>query len=175
VLTGDRGGPGVVLRPVTPADRSGVLALFAAANDASGGRYAPTVHDGVLGIADWFDRKTLDRAWLLDGGDGVVGHVGVRHDTRPAHEWGLPRGPHWVEVARLAVHPRAQRRGLAHRLMAHVDRELAGWDCWLTCHRDSPGHRLYESLGWAETRLRIRWDDDPTPGVLLTRTPPGRR
>ena len=177
MLTGARGGDGprAVLRPVTPGDRPALLTLFAAANHAARGRYAPTVYDGRLDIAAWCDRKTLDRAWALDDGDGVIGHVGVRGDPAPARDWGLPSGPAWVEVARLAVHPRAQRRGHARRLMAHVHRVLAGRWCWLTCHQDSPGHRLYRSLGWQATDLPIRWPDDPTRGVLLTRTPPDRR
>ncbi|MDP9428718.1 MAG: GNAT family N-acetyltransferase [Actinomycetota bacterium] len=74
------------------------------------------------------------------------------------------------------MHPRAQRHGYARFLMAHVERGLAGRPAWLTCHRGSPGQRLYESLGWFTTDLPIRWPDDRTPGVLLTRTPvtPGR-
>src|SRR3954471_4663980 len=164
----DPSGP--VLRPATPGDRPAPLALFGAANDACGGRYAPSVHDGRVGIADWFDRKILDRAWVLEDATGLIGHVGVRSDPAPAREWGLPSGPAWVEVARLAVHPGAQGRGHARRLMAHVHREVAGEWCWLTCHRNSPGHRLYGSLGWAPVDLRIGWADDPTPGVLLPRT-----
>ncbi|MGK5113787.1 GNAT family N-acetyltransferase [Geodermatophilus sp. CPCC 205506] len=173
---GPAGGdpPGPVLRPATPADRPALLVLFAAANDACCGRYAPSVYAGRLDIAEWFDRKRLDRSWVLADADGLVGHVGMRRDPEPARRWGLPTGPAWVEVARLAVHPGAQRHGHARRLMAHVHRELAGAWCWLTCHRDSPGHGLYRSLGWQPVDLPIRWPDDPTPGVLLTRTPAAR-
>jgi GNAT superfamily N-acetyltransferase len=123
------------------------------------------------GYWEWFDRKHLDRAWGLEDADGLIGHVGVRADPAPALRWGLPAGPAWVEVARLSVHPRAQRRGYARFLMPHVDRELARRPAWLTCHRESPGQRLYESLGWFTTDLPIHWPGDPTPGVLLTRTP----
>ena len=108
---------------------------------------------------------------MLEDEHRLVRHVGVRRDPAPALGWGLPSGPAWVEVARLAVHPGAQRRGYARCLMAHVHRELAGRWCWLTCHQDSPGRRLYTSLGWESTDLPIRWADDPTPGVLLIRIP----
>jgi hypothetical protein len=57
--------------------------LFAAANGASGGRYAPTAHTGELDIGAWFDRKLLDRAWVMADDDGLVGHVGVRADPAP--------------------------------------------------------------------------------------------
>jgi GNAT superfamily N-acetyltransferase len=163
-----------VVRPVTTDDRAPLLALFAAANWDSDGRYAPGVTRGTESIAAWFDRKTLDQSWVLAGPRGLVGHVGVRRDPEPARKWGLPVGPStpaWVEVARLAVHPNWQRRGQARRLMAHVHHELAGQWCWLTCHRGSPGHRLHLQLGWRPTDLPIRWEGDPTPGVLLTRTP----
>jgi GNAT superfamily N-acetyltransferase len=159
------------LRAADPADRPALLALFAAANEASGGRYAPTVHSGELDIGAWFDRKRLDRAWVLADADGLVGYVGVRADPAPAEGWGLPAGRPWLEVARLCVHPHAQRRGCARALMARVEPVLAARAGWLTCHRDSPGQRLYESLGWSTTDLPISWPDDPTPGVLLTRTP----
>ena len=160
-----------VLRPVTGDDRANLLPFFAAANWSSGGRYAPSVARGTESIATWFDRKILHRARVLVSPRGLIRHVGIRHDLAPAPAWGLPAGPKWVEVARLAVHPNWQCRGQARRLMKHVHRELGEQWSWLTCHENSPGHRLYLKLGWRPENLSIRWPGDPTPGVLLTRTP----
>jgi GNAT superfamily N-acetyltransferase len=142
--------------------------LFAAANAASGGTYAPVVTAGEASVASWFDRKHLDAAWVAcDPGGRVIGHVGVMVKSKLPFGWGtLPSGRD-REVARLAVLPAWTRLGIGSQLMAHAVAEVGQGRCWLTTHASGQGRALYERLGWYDAGLSIWWPDDPRAGVLL--------
>jgi GNAT superfamily N-acetyltransferase len=67
-----------------------------------------------------------------------------------------PNQPHRAEVAKLLVHRRARRQGLAARLMAALEREaLARGRTLLTLdtHTGGPAERLYERLGWSRVGI----------------------
>lgn len=99
--------------------------------------------------ADWWT-KTLttspSRAVILAARDeqGIVGTV----QLQPA--W-PPNQPHRADVAKLIVHRRGRRRGIARALMQELERHAReqGFTLLLldTC-KDSAAERLYSSLGW---------------------------
>lgn len=77
---------------------------------------------------------------------GIVGSV----QLHPA--W-APNQPHRADVAKLLVHHRARRRGLARSLMAELETRAAAAGFTLlvldTC-QGTPAEALYRGLGWAE-------------------------
>jgi ribosomal protein S18 acetylase RimI-like enzyme len=99
--------------------------------------------------ASWW-RKTLSaaspRAAVLVARDdqGIVGTV----QLQPA--W-PPNQLHRADVAKLIVHRRARRRGIARALMQELERHAREQRSTLllldTC-KDSAAERLYSSLGW---------------------------
>ena len=99
--------------------------------------------------AEWW-RKTLSaaspRAAVLVARDdrGIVGTV----QLQPA--W-PPNQPHRADVAKLIVHRRGRRRGIARALMQELERHAREQQFTLllldTC-KDSAAERLYSSLGW---------------------------
>jgi GNAT superfamily N-acetyltransferase len=76
--------------------------------------------------------------------DGIAGTV----QMQPA--W-APNQPHRADIAKLIVHRRARKRGIARALMAAIEREAsaAGFTLLLldTC-RGGAAERLYASTGW---------------------------
>jgi GNAT superfamily N-acetyltransferase len=98
---------------------------------------------------DWW-RSVLEssspRAVILiaRGSDGIVGTV----QMQPA--W-APNQPHRADIAKLIVHRRAHRRGIARALMAAIEREAraAGFTLLLldTC-MGGAAEQLYTSSGW---------------------------
>jgi GNAT superfamily N-acetyltransferase len=86
------------------------------------------------------------RAVILIARDegGIVGTV----QLQPA--W-APNQPHRADIAKLIVHRRGRRRGIARALMVAIEREAqaAGFTLLLldTC-RDGAAERLYASTGW---------------------------
>jgi GNAT superfamily N-acetyltransferase len=80
---------------------------------------------------------------------GIVGTV----QMQPA--W-APNQPHRADVAKLIVHQRGRRRGIARALMAELERHARAERFTLllldTC-RGTPAEQLYSSLGW--TRVGV--------------------
>jgi len=104
--------------------------------------------------AEWW-RKTLressPRTVILAARDdqGIVGTV----QLQPA--W-APNQPHRADVAKLIVHERARRRGVARALMHELERHAREQRFTLllldTC-KDSAAEQLYTSLAW--TRVGV--------------------
>lgn len=146
-----------------PEHAEQVLSLFGAVT-AADPDYAPVVTSGEMTLADWFTRKPADGAILAYEGDLLVGHVAVRHNhvlpggARTAHARPL-------EMCRLAVHPDAQRQGVASVLVRAVHRRH-GDSLWATCHAGYGSHRLLTGLGWVD-QTAVAWADDPRAGVCL--------
>ncbi len=98
---------------------------------------------------EWW-RSTLDapspRTVVLVARDeqGIVGTV----QLQPS--W-APNQPHRADVAKLIVHRRARRRGIARALMRELERHARERQFTLlvldTC-KGSAAERLYSSLGW---------------------------
>ena len=89
------------------------------------------------------------RAVLLVARDGTdEGRIVGTVQLQPA--W-APNQPHRADVAKLLVHRRARRRGIAHALMVAIERAAAdaGFTLLLldTC-RGNEAERLYASTGW---------------------------
>lgn len=98
-------------------------------------------------------------AWVAEDANGVVGHLAL-HRAEGDPTWdlahaatGLP-ADRLAVVARLLVHPRWRRRGLARRLLQTADEHVRrqGRRLVLDVLQESAGAiTLYEALGW--TRL----------------------
>jgi GNAT superfamily N-acetyltransferase len=111
---------------------------------------------------EWW-RKTLatasPRAVVLAARDehGLVGTV----QLQPS--W-APNQPHRADVAKLIVHRRARRRGIARALMGELERHAREQRFTLlvldTC-KDSPAERLYTSLGWIRVGIVPRFALNP--------------
>jgi len=100
---------------------------------------------------EWWRRTFAsadERAVILAARDdhGIVGSA----QLHPA--W-APNQPHRADVAKLLVHRRARRRGLARALMADLEARAAANGFTLlvldTC-QGTPAEALYRGLGWTE-------------------------
>lgn len=96
------------------------------------------------GVADGVDRGERALLVALDADGTLVGTVHI--------VLALPENqPHRGDVAKLLVHPRARRRGIAEALMAAVDREARAERRSLLVLDTVTGgdaERLYARLGW---------------------------
>ena len=122
--------------------------------------------------AAWW-RKTLDalspRAVVLVARDaeGIVGTV----QLQPA--W-APNQPHRADVAKLIVHRRGRRHGIARALMRELERHAREEQFTLllldTC-KESAAERLYASLGWTRVgevpRFALNPDGSPCDTVFF--------
>ncbi|MEZ5774790.1 MAG: GNAT family N-acetyltransferase [Hyphomicrobiaceae bacterium] len=75
---------------------------------------------------------------------GIVGTVQL-------HPCWQPNQPHRAEVAKLLVHRRARRRGIAAALMARIEQEARGLGrtlVTLDTETDGPAETLYRGLGY---------------------------
>ncbi len=79
------------------------------------------------------------------------------------------------EILTLAVHPSAQRQGLAQRLLTAL---MAAWDArgvvrrFLEVRADNkPALALYARAGWTPMGVRRSYYADGTDAVLLTHSP----
>jgi len=98
---------------------------------------------------EWW-RKTADRAdpraiiLVARDDSGIVGSVSM-HPAWP------PNQPHRADIAKLLVHRRAQRRGIARALMEEIERraQAAGFTLLvLDTVRGDPAEQLYMTAGW---------------------------
>ncbi len=67
-----------------------------------------------------------------------------------------PNQPHRAEIAKMLVHRRARRQGVAAALLAAAEAEAASLGRWLLVLdtvRDSDAYRLYSKLGWQESGI----------------------
>ncbi|HMI54911.1 MAG TPA: GNAT family N-acetyltransferase [Gemmatimonadaceae bacterium] len=122
--------------------------------------------------AEWW-RKTFSasspKTVVLVARDeqGIVGTV----QLQPS--W-APNQPHRADVAKLIVHQRARRRGVAHALMQELERHAQeqGFTLLLldTC-KGSPAEKLYSSLGWIRVgevpRFALNPDGTPCDTVFF--------
>jgi GNAT superfamily N-acetyltransferase len=98
---------------------------------------------------EWW-RKTLEHAspraivFVARDDDGIAGSVSLY----PA--W-PPNQPHRADIAKLLVHRRARRRGIARALMSAIEEHARRSGFTLltldTCHGDA-AEQLYASTGW---------------------------
>ena len=113
---------------------------------------APFSHDDARGVfAAWSDEIEHGRRLLLAAfdGDEIVGTVQVVLSTPPNQ-------PHRGEIAKLLVHRRARRRGIAQLLMEQAEVEARAEGRTLLVLDTVTGdaaERLYERLGW--TRVGV--------------------
>jgi GNAT superfamily N-acetyltransferase len=118
---------------------------------------------------DWWRRTVGEaggRTVILAARDqsGIVGSV----QLHPA--W-APNQPHRADVAKLLVHRRARRRGLARALMANLEARAAANGFTLlvldTC-QGTPAEALYRALGWTEVGVIPRFALTPDGGTCDT-------
>jgi GNAT superfamily N-acetyltransferase len=134
--------------PVSAADIRDLARLLVDAID-SGAGVSFLAGLGEDEAAAWWRSiiaSSSDRAVILVARDaeGIVGSV----QLQPA--W-APNQPHRADVAKLIVHRRARRQGIAHALMASLERAASenGFTLLLldTC-KGYEAERLYASTGW---------------------------
>jgi GNAT superfamily N-acetyltransferase len=134
--------------PAAPEDLDQLAELLADAVDS--GASVSFMHPFSVDAArDWW-RRTLDRreprAIVLVARDesGILGSVSLN----PA--W-PPNQPHRADIAKLLVHRRARRRGIARALMSEIEaRARAAGFTLLTLDtvRGDPAEQLYATGGW---------------------------
>ena len=129
---------------------------------------------------DWWQRTLAGadaRAIFLAARDesGIVGSV----QLHPA--W-APNQPHRADVAKLLVHRRARRQGLARALMAELeDRASKNGFTLLTLDtcQGTPAEALYRGLGWTEVGIIPHFALTPDGGncdtVFFYKQLPGNR
>jgi GNAT superfamily N-acetyltransferase len=109
------------------------------------------------------ERGTRVLLAAFDGGD-LVGTVQLVH-ARP------PNQPHRADVAKLLVHRRARRRGVARALMERLEAEASAEGKTLLVLDTVPGRaaeRLYERLGWTRVGVIPGFALDPAGGECDT-------
>ena len=135
-------------RPAAASDLDGLAELLHDAVDS--GASVSFMHPFSIADAREWWRSTLDhadaRAIILVARDdhGIAGSVSLY----PA--W-PPNQPHRADIAKLLVHRRARRRGIARALMADIEaRARASGFTLLTLDtvRGDPAERLYATAGW---------------------------
>lgn len=155
------------IREAGPEDRESVIDLLVAASNADP-NYLPLLTGAPREkFADWYDSKPLSKQLVAHVDGLVVGHVGARPGI--ADEARLHLGEadgDWWELARMAVHPTYQRRGLGSSLLRLQHYQVPG-PMYLTCYEHSAASRMYESCGWDE-RGSVWFADDPNPGRVFT-------
>ena len=118
---------------------------------------------------EWWQRTCAgahDRAVILIARDaaGIAGSV----QLHPA--W-APNQPHRADVAKLLVHRRARRQGLAQALMRELEAHAARAGFTLlvldTC-RGTPAEALYRGMGWTEAGVIPHFALTPDGGTCDT-------
>ena len=130
---------------------------------------------GFEEAAEWWRgllRAASPRTVVLVARDeqGVVGTV----QLQPA--W-APNQPHRADVAKLIVHRRGRRRGIARALMHELERHAREQRFTLllldTC-KGSAAERLYSSLGWTRVgevpQFALNPDGSPCDTVFFYKT-----
>ena len=135
-------------RPPSPAelDQLGELLADAVASGASVSFMQPF---SAADAREWWQttlQRTDPRAVVLVVRDesGIVGSVSM-HPAWP------PNQPHRADIAKLLVHRRARRRGIARALMAAIEAcaRAAGFTLLtLDTVRGDPAEQLYATSGW---------------------------
>ncbi len=140
-----RGGQGTAVspRPITPADRSGLLDLISTCYAEYGLTLRVEEDEPHLVDPCAYFRSHGGRLWVVADADGVGASVGLLVEGREA------------ELKTLYVHPRLRRQGVGAALTGFVVEKARAAGCvrlflWSDTRFDA-AHRLYERLGF--TRL----------------------
>jgi [ribosomal protein S18]-alanine N-acetyltransferase len=142
--------PCAVVRPRTPADLAGCVAVLAAVH-ASDEYPAIWPKDA----ARWLTPAGLLDAWIAFDGSGILGHVALGRpdaelDRDLVKSAGRPSAA-LAEVKRLFVHPSARGRGIAKNLLevAANGARTRALHPILEVTTDDPGAvGFYDRIGW---------------------------
>jgi GNAT superfamily N-acetyltransferase len=135
-------------RPPAPGDLIGLGELLADAV-GSGASVSFMSPFSAAEAREWWGKTVADadpRAIILVARDesGIVGSVSM-HPAWP------PNQPHRADIAKLLVHRRARRGGIARALMDEIERraQAAGFTLLvLDTVRGDPAEQLYTTSGW---------------------------
>ncbi|MFQ6672333.1 MAG: ribosomal protein S18-alanine N-acetyltransferase [Candidatus Tectimicrobiota bacterium] len=150
--------PGAVaIRPMARDDLPEVLAIEEAVFPSPWPR-SVFLHEmrsnrrATLVVAQWVDQRQVPQ---------VIGYAGF---------WAVAGEMH---VTTLAVHPRLQRRGVAHQLMDHCFQEARAQGCTYAIlevrESNEAAQRLYASYGFVVTGRRKRYYHDGEDALIMTR------
>ena len=135
-------------RPPSPDDLDQLARLLVDAVD-SGASVSFMSPLSVDEAREWW-RETIARAnpraivLVARDDSGIAGSVSM-HPAWP------PNAPHRADIAKLLVHRRARRRGIARALMEEIERRAraAGFTLLvLDTVRGDPAEQLYSNAGW---------------------------
>ncbi|HZG85492.1 GNAT family N-acetyltransferase [Paenibacillus sp.] len=135
------------IRSVEGGDRGGLARLLVdvVADGASVGFLPPlSAAEAERYWAGVLDGSTV--LWVARQGGDVVGTVQLQL-------CGRANGAHRAEIAKLMVHPRAQRQGLGRRLMEAAEERARSEGrslLVLDTRAGDPSNRLYRALGYTE-------------------------
>jgi ribosomal protein S18 acetylase RimI-like enzyme len=135
-----------IAKDAAESDIRGLAQVLLDAIDSNAGvSFMPGLTEAAA-EAWWRSVVTTDRAIVLVARDGgvVVGTVQIQPS------W-APNQPHRGDVAKLIVHRRARRRGIARALMEalEVEARAAGFTLLLLdTRKDDYPEQLYASMGW---------------------------
>ncbi|MGK3140752.1 N-acetyltransferase family protein [Pantoea sp. C2G6] len=112
-----------------------------------------------VGFTDPADRLTMTQFWQrqignLASGDSellIAAWQGSIVATVLIHSSAMPNGRHRAEIAKLLVHPRARRQGIARQLMLRAEQRAAALGktlLVLDTRRGDVASDLYRALGW---------------------------
>jgi ribosomal protein S18 acetylase RimI-like enzyme len=153
----------IEIRPVRPQEHEEAGRVTALAFEASGTSPVSTNPDYLARVADV--RTRVDHALILGAFDGerILGTVTLELTGRiPGGHPRPPLGPDQATVRMFGVHPDAQGRGVARRLMeACLDEARRAGKRLLTLDTTEamvPAQRLYESMGFRRGEDLV-WDD----------------
>lgn len=153
----------IEIRPVRPEEHEEAGRVTALAFDTSGTAPLSPNPDYLARIADV--RTRADHALILGAleGDRILGTVTLELTGRiPGGHPRPPLGPDQATVRMLGVHPEAQGRGVARRLMeACLDEARRAGKRRIsldTTEAMVPAQRLYESMGFRRGDDLV-WDD----------------
>ena len=150
---------------LTEHERNGLTEILVAcvAEGASLGFLAPLSRE--LAWSWWARLPQPGVALYVAEQDGrIVGTVQL-HDASSAN------GAHRGEVAKLMIHPRARRQGLARELMVHLETEARATGkslLVLDTREGDPSNDLYRALGYHEGGRIPEWARNSYGGYSAT-------
>lgn len=157
--------PTLTLRPVTPADRGFLVALYAATRETELAHLAWDDATKAAFLAQQYDFR--ERGWRTEVPDARSDVIEV--DGHAAGRLSVDRRPEEIRLIDIALLPHAQGRGFGTTLLRELATEADASARTLSLHveRSNRARHLYVRLGFAVVQ-------DRGPYLLLVHRPEAR-